>query len=178
MPIENQNSSIIENKLETQNEKTIEEEKKIEEPIIEEKEEVISQNLQTNISEQTNTIVENEVLKKQNIEVKPTEVKLSETITEQVNDLNDEKARIEQFYQTIREKIYSNIDKSSLKSTKYVNIRLTILKDGKYEQLTFMDGNKEYFESIKPAIYKTFPVQIENSIKNSFPRYFRMKIEF
>ena len=194
-PIENQNNTIIKNKLETQNEGNSEEEEKKIEDLVEEKEEVISQKLQTNISEsqkeileQTNMIMEakklvEEGLKKEKIqdrpiETKPIEVKTTEITTEQVNDLNDEKARIEQFYQTIREKINSNIDKSSLKAGEYINIRLTILKDGKYEQLTLMDGNKEYFESIKPAIYKAFPIQIETSMKNNFPRYFRMKIEF
>ena len=91
---------------------------------------------------------------------------------------SDEKAKIEAFYQTIREKINSNIDKSALKRGEYINIRLTLLKDGRYEQLTFMDGNKEYFELVKSSIYKAFPVVMPNEIKNNFPRYFRMKIEF
>ncbi|MDY3205808.1 MAG: hypothetical protein RBR70_12125 [Arcobacter sp.] len=97
---------------------------------------------------------------------------------EKIEQIDDEKAKVEAFYQTIREKINSNIDKTNLKTGEYVNIRLTILKDGRYEQLTFMDGNKEYFESIKPSIYKSFPVEINSSLKNNFPRYFRMKIEF
>lgn len=103
---------------------------------------------------------------------------VSQTIEKQPEQIDDEKAKIETFYQTIREKINSNIDKTNLKTGEYVNIRLTILKDGRYEQLTFMDGNKEYFELVKPSIYKAFPVQIETSMKNNFPRYFRMKIEF
>ncbi|MDD3007973.1 MAG: hypothetical protein PHQ70_03775 [Arcobacter sp.] len=97
---------------------------------------------------------------------------------EKTEQIDDEKVKVEAFYQTIREKINSNIDKTNLKTGEYVNIRLTILKDGRYEQLTFMDGNKEYFELVKPSIYKAFPVQIETSMKNNFPRYFRMKIEF
>lgn len=103
---------------------------------------------------------------------------VSQTIEKQPEQIDDEKAKIETFYQTIREKINSNIDKTNLKTGEYVNIRLTILKDGRYEQLTFMDGNKEYFELVKPSIYKAFPIQIETSMKNNFPRYFRMKIEF
>lgn len=95
---------------------------------------------------------------------------------------SEEKIRVEAFYQPIREKISENInknlDKSSIKSGEHVNIRLTVLKDGRYEQLTFVDGNKEYFELVKPSITKVFPIKIEESVKNSFPRYFRMKIEF
>lgn len=187
--IENPNNTTIENKLETQKEVSVDDDKKVDDEI--QKEEIITQNLQTNILEsqkeileQTNMLseakklVENEELKKEKFEAKPIEAKPIEATTEQTTDLIDEKIKIEQFYQTIREKIISNIDKSSLKTGEYINIRLTILKDGRYEQLTFMDGNKEYFESIKPAIYKAFPVQIEASMKNNFPRYFRMKIEF
>lgn len=95
---------------------------------------------------------------------------------------SEEKIRVEAFYKPIREKIYSNInnsiDKSMVKNGEFINIKLTILKDGRYEQLTFVDGNKEYFELVKPSITKVFPIQIEDSVKNSFPRYFRMKIEF
>ena len=94
----------------------------------------------------------------------------------------DEKARVEVFYKIIRDRIYSNIEKnlnkSTIKSGEFVNIRLTVLKDGKYEQLTLIEGNKEYFELIKPSIAQAFPANIEDSLKQSFPRYFRMKVEF
>ena len=94
----------------------------------------------------------------------------------------DEKARVEVFYKIIRDRIYSNIEKnvnkSAIKSGEFVNIRLTVLKDGRYEQLTLIEGNKEYFELIKPSIAQAFPANIEDSLKQSFPRYFRMKVEF
>ncbi len=94
----------------------------------------------------------------------------------------DEKARVEVFYKIIRDRIYSNIEKnvnkSTIKSGEFVNIRLTVLKDGKYEQLTLIEGNKEYFELIKPSIAQAFPANIEDSLRQSFPRYFRMKVEF
>jgi outer membrane biosynthesis protein TonB len=94
----------------------------------------------------------------------------------------DEKARVEVFYKIIRDRIYSNIEKnlnkSTIKSGEFVNIRLTVLKDGRYEQLTLIEGNKEYFELIKPSIAQAFPANIEDSLKQSFPRYFRMKVEF
>ncbi len=122
-----------------------------------------------NISE-IPTITKEEIIKPKIIESsKPIESTIS---------LNDEKAKIELFYENIRKQINSNIDKSSLKSGEFVNIRLTILRDGRYEQLTFIEGNKEYFELVKPSINKTFPIEITNDMKNIFPRYFRMKIEF
>ncbi|MGE0052238.1 MAG: hypothetical protein AB7S49_12015 [Arcobacter sp.] len=116
------------------------------------------------------------------IENKPNVDELSEKPLQKEEQILDEKAKIEAFYQTIREKIYSNIekniDKTSLKNKESVNIRVTILKDGRYEQLTFMGGNKENYELIKNSIYNSFPVMMDESIKNNFPRYFRMKIEF
>ena len=102
-------------------------------------------------------------------------------IVEQVKEL-DEKAKIDAFYKTIKEKIYlnidKNIDKSLIKKGEFVNLRLTIFKDGRYEQLTLIEGNNENFELIKSSITQSFPVIIDDSLKANFPRYFRMKIEF
>jgi hypothetical protein len=93
----------------------------------------------------------------------------------------DEKAKVALFNQNIEEKIYSNIeknvDKNLIKSDDFTNIRLTILKDGNYEQLTFVDGDKKYFNLIKSSIIQSFPVEIDKSVQNNFPRYFRMKVQ-
>lgn len=102
-------------------------------------------------------------------------------VIEQTKELDD-KARIDAFYKTIKEKIYlnidKNIDKSLIKKGEFVNLRLTIFKDGRYEQLTLIEGNNENFELIKSSITQSFPVIIDDSLKANFPRYFRMKIEF
>lgn len=102
-------------------------------------------------------------------------------VIEQTKEL-DEKAKIDAFYKTIKEKIYlnidKNIDKSLIKKGEFVNLRLTIFKDGRYEQLTLIEGNNENFELIKSSITQSFPVIIDDSLKANFPRYFRMKIEF
>lgn len=90
----------------------------------------------------------------------------------------EDKAKIELFYEQIRAQINSNIDKSLTKNKEAVSIRLTILKDGRYEQITLTEGNKENFELIRPSITKAFPVKIDDNLKANFPRYFRMKIEF
>ncbi len=106
----------------------------------------------------------------------------TETVNVQTSQELDDKAKIEAFYSTIREKIYANInkniDKSLIKNGEFVNIRLTVLKDGSYEQLTFIEGNKEYFELFRSSIKEAYPVKIDDSLKSNFPRYFRMKIEF
>jgi hypothetical protein len=96
-------------------------------------------------------------------------------------ELSDEKAKMVLFNQSIEQKIYSiierNVDKNLIKNYDYANIRLTILKDGTYEQLTFIDGNKNYFNLVKSSISQAFPVEMDSSLKNNFPRYFRMKIQ-
>ena len=119
---------------------------------------------------------------KEKIEPVKIEKNTTETANVQTTQELEEKAKVEAFYSTIREKIYANInknvDKSLIKNGEFVNIKLTVLKDGNYEQLTFVEGNKEYFELFRSSIKEAYPVKIDDSLKNNFPRYFRMKIEF
>lgn len=97
-------------------------------------------------------------------------------------EVNDQKAKVELFYKTIKEQIYANIhknvDKNQIRTGEAVEIRLTILKDGGYEQLSSTKGDNAYFELFRSSIKEVFPIKIDNSLKESFPRYFRMKIEF
>ena len=151
--IKEQNSDEIKS-----DESILEEEKKDEKLIIEEKiqnedKEEVEKNKETSLIEETKVVKKVE----------------SSDIAEKDN--------VELFFETIREKIYKNIEATPINNGEHINIRVTILKDGRYEQLTLMDGNKEYFELIKPSIYKVFPVKIDDSLKENFPRYFRMKIE-
>ncbi|MDD2896748.1 MAG: hypothetical protein PHG81_12095 [Aliarcobacter sp.] len=119
----------------------------------------------------------------EDIKVEPLKIEKNtiEAIEKTTQD-SDEKIKVEAFYSPIREKIYANINKnvnkSLIKTGEFVSIRLTVLKDGSYEQLTFIDGNKEYFELFRSSIKEAYPVRIDDSLRNSFPRYFRMKIEF
>ncbi|NCB11244.1 MAG: hypothetical protein EOM78_06395 [Erysipelotrichia bacterium] len=179
--IQTSNSPIV---IEKENIKENEENKELLKKSIEESIEQ-SELENKNNEEFLNKEIEEEIQSSQTTQQtqKEPEIKVEEKIESHKEEIIlDEKAKIEKFYQSIREKIYSNIeknvDKSALKSGEFINIRVTILKDGKIEQLTLTEGRKEYFELTKPSIYKSFPVQIDESIKNNFPRYFRMKIEF
>ncbi len=109
--------------------------------------------------------------------------KIEQPSTTQNSQLEtDEKVKIEQFFERIRKQILENLDttldKSKITKGEFTNFKVTVLKDGGYEQITYLGGNKEYYELVKPAIRKAFPVQMDPVLKNSFPRYFRMKIEF
>ena len=112
------------------------------------------------------------------------EPKANTLIEEKIStsEITDQKVKVELFYKTIKEEIYKNIDKnvdkSKIKVGEYVEFRLTILKDGGYEQLNSTKGNKDYFELFRSSIKEAFPVKIDNSLKESFPRYFRMEIVF
>ena len=112
------------------------------------------------------------------------EPKANTLIEEKIStsEITDQKVKVELFYKTIKEEIYKNIDKnvdkSKIKVGEHVEFRLTILKDGGYEQLNSTKGNKDYFELFRSSIKEAFPVKIDNSLKESFPRYFRMEIVF
>ena len=128
------------------------------------------------IEEETKDIIE--AIPDDKIEVKKEITKeVKETETPNLSEITD----IEIFYKSIEDKIYanieSNVDKTLIKDNAFVNIRVTILKDGRYEQLTIMDGSKDNFELFRSSITQVFPLKINDSLKENFPRYFRMKIE-
>ncbi|RXJ94749.1 hypothetical protein CRU94_08260 [Arcobacter sp. AHV-9/2010] len=87
-----------------------------------------------------------------------------------------------ELFTNFRNKVYENIKKnipsSTLEKGKHVNIRVTILKDGGYEELIFVDGSIYNYDMIKEQIQNVFPLEIDESIKGIFPRYYRMKINF
>ncbi|WNL28196.1 hypothetical protein QUR76_05865 [Arcobacter cryaerophilus gv. pseudocryaerophilus] len=111
----------------------------------------------------------------------------TKTLEEVKTDENSEEAHhevsnIDDFFDRFEKKVYNNIDrnfdKTTFKRGEFVNIRVTILKDGSYEQLTFLNGNSDYFNKVKPQIEEIFPLKIEENLKSHFPRYYRMKINF
>lgn len=58
-----------------------------------------------------------------------------------------------------------------------LKIRITILKDGSYEELIFVSGDKILFDMNKENILRVFPVFIDDKIKDDFPRYVRISIK-
>src|SRR5574344_1585141 len=76
----------------------------------------------------------------------------TKTLEDVKTDENSEEAHhevsnIDDFFDRFEKKVYSNIDrnfdKTTFKRGEFVNIRVTILKDGSYEQLTFLNGRSE-----------------------------------
>lgn len=204
--IEENNTNIIENKIENNPIEPIEKEEitlpKVEEKTIEnrtienkietlpepiKKEEIVtpktlekSVEVQKSNDEKTvNTSINTTNIVEKKVEIKEVEKPIT---SDQPSKELDDKAKVDAFYKTIKDKIYfnieKNIDKTQIKKGEFVNIRLTIFKDGRYEQLTLIEGNNQNFELLKSSIFQAFPVVIDDSLKANFPRYFRMKIEF
>jgi len=87
---------------------------------------------------------------------------------------------LESFLSDVKYAITNSIvDDENISKTEYkeLKIRITILKDGSYEQLRFVDGDKKLFEKNKENILKNFPLDISDNIRESFPRYLRMTIQ-
>lgn len=133
----------------------------------------------TETSKNSEVIISEEAGK---IETKTSDGSQIQDIQTNENEEINDKVDIDRFFKNFEKKVYDNInkniDKSTLRSGQFVNIRVTFLKDGGYEQLTYVAGNMAYFNLIKSSIEESFPVFIDDSIKKHFPRYYRMKIEF
>lgn len=150
-------------------------------PIEEPKKEVIAQTSNPIEISKNNEIVISEEAGKIETKTLDSQIQDIQTNENENRDTND-KTNVDQFFKNFEIKVYDNInknvDKSALRSGQFVNIRVTFLKDGGYEQLIYVSGNMGYFNLIKSSIEESFPVVIEDSIKGHFPRYYRMKIEF
>ncbi|WP_198306180.1 hypothetical protein [Arcobacter vandammei] len=118
--------------------------------------------------------IENTTLQRKINLVESSKLEKSASIEEQIEK--------EKFYKSLKDKIQLNIEKnfdiSSINEPVFADIRVTILKDGRYEQLVMTNGNSEFFNKIKSSISNSFPIEINNNLKNIFPRYYRLKIEF
>ena len=151
------------------------------EKIEETKTEVIAQTSNPIEISKNNEIVISEEAGKIETKTPDSQIQDIQTNENENRDTND-KTNVDQFFKNFERKVYDNInknvDKSALRSGQFVNIRVTFLKDGGYEQLTYVSGNMGYFNLIKSSIEESFPVVIEDFIKGHFPRYYRMKIEF
>ncbi len=58
-----------------------------------------------------------------------------------------------------------------------VTIKLTILKDGNFEYLHKISGDKKYYDIVAPIVIAQFPLTIPPHLQDKFPRYFTLKVE-
>ena len=152
---------------------------------------IVQNNLEENIDTQKTTEKQNSENEKIS-EVKKDEIttainnkqpslRLLENSKLEKSASEEEQVEKEKFYKNLKDKIYSNIDKNidklSFSGKKSVDIRVTILKDGRYEQLIMTKVDEEFFNSIKSSILEVFPLEINQNLKNIFPRYYRLTIE-
>jgi len=164
-----ENSETIENSLDNLKEEKTQEEEKVNEDlsrndtILEEEIKEAAQEEVATLEENKENLLTNSDSIKEEQEENNQENSLNETneiVTKPLNELKDETRKsntfttknLNSFFQNLEKKISSNIKKnlnsSNFKEGEFVNIRVTILKSGKYEQLTFINGNKEYFNKM------------------------------
>jgi len=85
---------------------------------------------------------------------------------------------LKSFLKDIKLKVNDVIQFDDTNSSKNIlHLRVTVLKDGSFEQLKLIDGNKELFDNNKNNIESIFPLQIDEKIIQDFPRYVRIKID-
>lgn len=82
---------------------------------------------------------------------------------------------LKQFKKDVKQAIQNNIvlDETKDKESQSFSIRVTVLKNGEYEQLVFAGGDKTTFENNQENILKIFPLTIDPKIEQDFPRYLR-----
>lgn len=99
----------------------------------------------------------------------------------EISSSSQEQSKKEKFYSDLKSRIVENLnslDTSLLNKNSSANFRVTILKDGRYEQIFFDGGNSELFKLTQQSVAKVFPLEIDSELKHLFPRYYRFKIEF
>jgi len=138
----------------------------IEAPIEEKKSEVLIENIQEVKKIDKTPILE--IKETPNIEI---EKKKEKTV-----NLKKLKLFLNNIQKRISQNIVYSADINSTQSN-FLNIRITLLKSGEYEQLTFIDGDESTYEANKENIVKIFPLIIDEDIIEEFPRYIRIQLK-
>jgi len=123
-------------------------------------------------------IIEKSIEKKEIVKV-PTPAVIKEEV-EIKKEKNVDLGILRSFLRNLKFEMASNIVKRhDINETisQELKIRVTVLKDGTYEELLFVSGDKKLFEMNKENIAKVFPVRIDDKIKDDFPRYVRISIK-
>lgn len=99
---------------------------------------------------------------------------------EPVKEKNVDLVMLRKFLRDVKFKMATNIvkrDDLNVTVSQSLRIRVTVLKDGSYEKLVFVGGDKTLFDMNKENILKVFPVYVDDKIKDDFPRYVRISIK-
>lgn len=140
----------------------------------------ISNNDISSIQPSEKPIEEDQELVESNLE-NSSKFKLIETSKHENSSSSQEQEKKDRFYSNLREIILNNLNQlksDDIEKNSFVNFRVTILKDGRYEQIFFDGGNEKLFNLSKNTVSKVFPLNIDSELKHLFPRYYRFKIEF
>lgn len=132
---------------------------------------------QKNINELLSPMEDKEIEEKKIITVFPS------SIIEEIEvkkEKNVDLATLRIFLRNLKFSMASNIvkrDDINATESQELKLRVTVLKDGNFEDLLFVGGDKQLFEMNKENIQSVFPVRIDDKIKEDFPRYVRISIK-
>ena len=141
----------------------------------------------TNVAKEQSPLQKLEQKEQKEVPKPPIKQIIKNTPTKEVNATrianlvkNVDLRALKNFKTSTKEKIQNQLilDNMIHKSDQNFSIRVTVLKDGNYEQLVFKGGNKNTYEQNKQNILKVFPLKISPSIEGDFPRYLRYKFQF
>lgn len=125
---------------------------------------------------------ENEVIKNKHNESQDKEIVTKKVDPNRIAHLvkNVDLKLLKQFKKDVKEAMQNNIVLDETKDIESQNfsLRVTVLKNGEYEQMVFTGGDKTTFEKNQENILKVFPVTIDPKIEQDFPRYLRYSFKF
>jgi len=129
---------------------------------------------------QKENIVQKVEVKKEKKELKKQEPKKEVVIEKNTTQLST----LSTFNNDLQKKINTIVAKKIKNNTYFANkngslkIRITILANGTYERLRYVDGDIALYDFVKKDILSVFPIILHKNIQAKFPRYFRMSIEY
>jgi len=85
---------------------------------------------------------------------------------------------LSQFIKSTIIDIRANAKLISSNTNDSIKIRLTVLKNGNYQNVKYLSGNNTLLNNAKVVVKKAFPRKLNPLIQSQFPRYIRFKIKF
>ncbi len=142
-----------------------------------------TQPIQEETTQQTDTQEPQNIQKPLQEEQKPQKENILQETTElEHQEVKEEVdlAVLRKFLADLKKEIKQKIDLDGvdIEQNNFLSIRITILKNGTYEQLVFVAGNKIIYDNNVENILGVFPLTIDEKIIADFPRYIRYRFEF
>lgn len=140
----------------------------------------IDKSIKTKLNKAT-TNSNNTRLKKENLNLNKTTNKKKEKVSVKKNVVLNKKDIIKilhSYINNVKKTIESNTPNITNLKDNTIKIRITVLRNGNYQNFKYISGNKRLIYDTNKAVKKTFPMPFNDIIKNQFPRYLRLTIKY